>query len=159
MKSANVTKDIDSRSKIDVDSMSLKDLLKQYKKEKNHISDDAVDNKLFEEWKISKRKQFKQGTRNSFVAAYNAYEDMFSTNTFHSAKSTSKDKHTHNETVNPLLSSTRDAPSTSHQIADGSMDSAAHAMMLFSQSSSKNLLDPKNRKNLQPKCIITSSQK
>jgi len=48
-------------NKIDVDSMSLAELMKQYKKEKEHVVDQVVDDKLFEEWKISKRKHFKQG--------------------------------------------------------------------------------------------------
>ncbi len=138
----NEWRDAVSDHKIDVDNMSLAELVKQYKKEKAHTTDTAVDDKLFEEWKMNKRRQFKQGTRNSFVEAYNVYEDLFSKNTY--AKAALKDKRGHNETVNPLLSSTHNAAGGQ----SGDLDSAAHTRKLFSQSSSKNVLDPKNKKKL-----------
>ena len=137
-------RDTASDSKIDVDNMSLAELVKQYKREKAHASDDTVDDKLFEEWKISKRKQFKQGTRKSFVEAYTVFEDLFSKNTY--AEASVKDKRAHNETANPLLSSTRTA--AGGQSSDASMDSAAHTRRLFSPSSSKNVLDFKNKKKV-----------
>ncbi len=127
--------DANNSTKIDVDNMSLAELVKQYKKEKAHVAEDAVDDQLFEEWKISKRKHFKSGTRGSFVAAYNVYEDMFSKNTYENTKGKLVYS---NSTVNPLLAGAA--------ARDDAMNSAAHTRKMFSQSSFKNSLDPKNKK-------------
>jgi hypothetical protein len=125
-------------SKIDVDNMTLAELVKQYKKEKAHMADDEVDDQLFEEWKMRKRKQFKEGTRSSFVAAYNLYEDIFSKSTYQSTKTQAKEKQVYsNTTANPLLSPSR---------SDDTLDSASHTRKLFPQSSGKSLLDPKKKK-------------
>ena len=126
-------------AKIDVDNMSLADLLKQYKLERVQQDDkaghDDVNDRLFEEWKMSKRKHFKSGTRGSFVAAYNVYEDMFSKNAYENTKGKLAYS---NSTVNPLLAGAA--------ARDDSMNSAAHTMKMFSQSNFKNSLDPKNKK-------------
>jgi hypothetical protein len=125
-------------AKIDVDNMSLADLLKQYKLERVQQDDkaghDDVNDRLFEEWKMSKRKQFKEGTRSAFVDAYNTYEDLFSKTTYQSTKG----KEAYGVTVNPLLAAGRKATTTGdQQSADSSMDSAAHTKMLFQQQSGK----------------------
>ena len=120
-------------AKIDVDNMSLADLLKQYKLERVQQDDKAGhDDRLFEEWKMSKRKQFKEGTRNAFVDAYNTYEDLFSKTTYKSTKG----KEAYRVTVNPLLAAGR-AGSDNKQSPSSTIDSAAHTKMLFQQQSAK----------------------
>jgi len=136
--SVQETREMDANNSnkiIDVDNMSLAELVKQYKKEKAHVADDDVDDQLFEDWKMSKRKHFKSGTRGSFVAAYNVYEDMFSRNAYENTKGKLAYS---NSTVNPLLAGAA--------ARDDSMNSAAHTMKMFSQSNFKNSLDPKNKK-------------
>ncbi len=135
------SKAVKPATSIDVDNMSFADLLKQYKlervQEQEHV-DETVNDRLFEEWKISKRKQFKEGTRSTFVEAYNTYEDLFSKNTYQSAKEKEKEKQAFTTTVNPLLSSSRAAaaPGT-EQGVEGVMDSAAHTRRLFKEQSFK----------------------
>ena len=109
--------------------MSLADLLKQYKLERvqqdsNKLGHD-VDDRLFEEWKVGKRKQFKEGTRSAFVDAYNTYEDLFSKTTY---QSTRGKEAAYGVTVNPLLAAgNKQSPSST-------IDSVAHTKMLFQQS-------------------------
>jgi hypothetical protein len=156
-----------SDTKIDVDNISLVDLLKQYRADMSRVDTDAghttdVDDALFEEWKRSKRKQFKAGTRKSFVKAYNLYEDLFSKNTYTSSKQTaistalqqsassgknSKDSGGMGDTVvteNPLLKAAASS-STSPTVS-----SAENTRKLFSQQSlrGKNSLDTKNKKKI-----------
>ena len=142
-----------SEAKMDVDSMSLADLLKQYRAdmahvEKNAEATDDVDDELVEEWKNSKRKQFKTGTRSSFIKAYNVYEDMFSKNTYISSKqSTNSSKNEPQKlvtTTNPMLQAAKGGDSPNIR---GSVSSAENTRRLFTQQSVKgNLLDKRSNK-------------
>ena len=135
-------------AEIDVDNMSLADLLKQYKLERvqDNKAGHDVDDRLFEEWKVSKRKQFKEGTRSAFVDAYNTYEDLFSKTTYQNTKGKEA---AYGVTVNPLLPAGRKTTGDP-QSPDSSMDSAAHTKMLFQQQSVKSRisLDHKNKKKI-----------
>ena len=84
---------------------------------------------------MSKRKQFKEGTRSAFVDAYNTYEDLFSKTTYQSTK----DKEAYGVTVNPLLSA------GNKQSPSNTIDSAAHTKMLFQQQSVKARIDHKKK--------------
>jgi len=143
-----------SEAKMDVDSMSLADLLEQYRAdmahvEKNADTTDDVDDELFEEWKNSKRKQFKTGTRSSFIKAYNVYEDMFSKNTYTSSKqSTNSSKNEPQKLVtttnNPMLQAAKGGDSSNIR---GSVSSAENTRRLFTQQNVKgNLLDKRSNK-------------
>ena len=54
--------------------MNFSDLLKEFKADNGYNDSDAYDNEMFEQWKMKKRRQFKEGTRASFINAYNIYE-------------------------------------------------------------------------------------
>ncbi len=140
----NVKTTTSAAAKIDVDNMSLADLLKQYKLERVQQQDNKaghdVDDRLFEEWKISKRKQFKEGTRSAFVDAYNTYEGLVSKTTYQGTKG----KEAYGVTVNPLLAAGR--KTGDQQSVDSSMDSAAHTKMLYQQQSVKSRISMDNIK-------------
>ena len=112
-----------------------------------HQQDDKAghDDRLFEDWKMSKRKQFKEGTRSAFVAAYNTYEDLFSKTTYQSTKGKEV---AYGVTVNPLLAAGH--RTGDQQSPDSSMDSAAHTKMLYQQQSVKSRIsmDHKNKKKI-----------
>jgi len=151
-----------SETKIDVDNMSLADLLKQYRADMSHVETNAghedVDDELFEEWKNGKRKQFKTGTRKSFIKAYNTYEDLFSKSTFSSAKQSSSKppaptkqakKESGDATIvteNPLLKNAGSS-SSSASPAVSSMD---NTRKLFSQQSSRGRqsLESRNKRKI-----------
>ena len=54
--------------------MDFSDLLKEFKADNGYNDSDAYDDDMFEQWKMKKRRQFKEGTRESFIKAYNIYE-------------------------------------------------------------------------------------
>ncbi len=150
--------------RIDIDSMTFEQILKQYRKEMStdnqemsqsitENTDDTIDDKLFEEWKVSKRKQFKQGTRSSFVEAYNKYEDLFSKNMYNSVRKSGGHR-VDTATGSPLLSAaTRTVTSSDANNAvdnDAATDSASHTRKLYSQQSFKARisLDHKNKRKI-----------
>jgi hypothetical protein len=102
-----------------------------------HTSD--VDNELFEEWKNSKRKQFKAGTRKSFIKAYNVYEDLLSKNTHIKSKNENLSMAT-----NPMLQARSGGSNKTP-----SASSTENTWRLFSQQSIKKIsLDKKNKRNI-----------
>ena len=156
-----------SETNIDVDNSSLADLLKRYRAEMVHVETNAgrgedesvVDEQSFEEWKNAKRKQFKAGTRKSFVKAYNLYEDLFSkhayttgpkrdaTSSKQSVKSAKEGKASHTDTDSVVST---ENPMLKEVNPDGArpyVSSAENTRKLFSPPSvrGRNLLDTKRK--------------
>ena len=148
-----------SETTIDVANSSVADLLKRYRAEMVHVETNAgrgedesvVDDQLFEEWKNAKRKQFKAGTRKSFVKAYNLYEDLFSkrdaTSSKQSVKSAKEGKASHTDTDSVVSTENPMLKEVNPDGARPSVSSAENTRKLFSQPSfrGRNLLDTKRK--------------